>query len=281
MDQPNTHILLINCPDESGLIFKVSKIVYQHKLNVVSNGEFVERKFNHFFMRTEFSGEIDKNLLLNEVKSVLPPSAEVRLTANTKKNIVILATKEYHCLSDLLIRHTFDDLNINILGVISNYMHLKELTSKFEIPYFYVDHSDKSREIHEQEILAITRQLDPDFLVLAKYMRILSPSFVQNYNNRIINIHHSFLPAFAGANPYQKAYERGVKIIGATAHFVNEMLDEGPIISQNVIPVDHTHDAKEMARSGRDIEKNVLADALRLVCNEKVFVFKNKTIIFD
>lgn len=112
-------------------------------------------------------------------------------------------------------------------------------------------------------------------------MRILSPSFVQYYNNRIINIHHSFLPAFAGANPYQKAYERGVKIIGATAHFVNEMLDEGPIIAQNVIPVDHTHDAKEMARSGRDIEKNVLAHALRLVCNEKVFVFKNKTIIFD
>jgi len=281
MDQPNTHILLINCPDESGLIFKVSKIVYGHKLNVVSNGEFVERKFNHFFMRTEFSGEINKNLLLEEVKSVLPAPAEVRLTANTKKNIVIFATKEYHCLSDLLVQHKFDDLNINILGVISNYTHLKELTSKFDIPYFYVDHSDKSREIYEQEILAITRQLNPDFLVLAKYMRILSPSFVQNYTNRIINIHHSFLPAFAGANPYQKAYERGVKIIGATAHFVNEMLDEGPIIAQNVIPVDHTHDAKEMARSGRNIEKNVLTHALRLVCNEKVFVFKNKTIIFD
>jgi len=281
MDQLNTHILLINCPDESGLIFKVSKIVYSHRLNVVSNGEFVEKKFNHFFMRTEFSGEINKEILLEEVKSVLPASADARLSANIKKNIVILATKEYHCLSDLLVRHKFDDLNINILGVISNYPHLQELTSKFEIPYFYVDHSDKSREIHEQEILAITRQLDPDFLVLAKYMRILSPSFVQNYNNRIINIHHSFLPAFAGANPYQKAYERGVKIIGATAHFVNEMLDEGPIIAQNVTPADHTHDAKEMARSGRDIEKNVLAHALRLACNEKVFVFKNKTIIFD
>jgi formyltetrahydrofolate deformylase len=281
MDRQNIHILLINCPDESGLIFKVSKIVYGHQLNVVSNGEFVERKFNHFFMRTEFSGKINKDILLEEVKSVLPSQAEVRLTANTKKNIVILATKEYHCLSDLLVRHKFDDLNINILGVISNYTHLEDLTSKFKIPYFYVDHNGKSSEIHEQEILTIIRQLNPDFLVLAKYMRILSPSFVKDYNNRIINIHHSFLPAFAGANPYQKAYERGVKIIGATAHFVNEMLDEGPIIAQNVIPVDHTHDAKEMARSGRDIEKNVLAHALRLVCNEKVFVFKNKTIIFD
>lgn len=281
MDQPQTHILLINCPDESGLIFKVSKIVYAHKLNVVSNGEFVERKFNHFFMRTEFSGEINKDLLLEEVKAVLPTTAEVRLSANARKNILIMATKEYHCVSDLLIRHKFDDLNINILGVISNHKDLEELTKKFEIPYFYVDHAGKSREIHEQEILSITGQFDYDFLVLAKYMRILSPTFVQHYNNRIINIHHSFLPAFAGANPYQKAYERGVKIIGATAHFVNELLDEGPIIAQNVIPVDHTHDAKEMARSGRDIEKNVLAHALRLVCNEKVFVFKNKTIIFD
>lgn len=280
--QPSpTHILLINCPDESGLIFKVSKIVYGHNLNVISNGEFVERKFNHFFMRTEFSGNFNEETLLSEVKSVLPQMAEIKLTANTKKNVVILATREYHCLSDLLVRHKFDDLNLNIIGVISNYTELEELTSKFEIPYFFVDHSNKSRENHEQEILAITRKLKPDFLVLAKYMRILSPAFVQNYNNRIINIHHSFLPAFAGANPYQKAYERGVKIIGATAHFVNEQLDEGPIIAQNVIPVDHTHDAKEMARSGRDIEKNVLAHALRLVCNEKVFVFKNKTIIFD
>ncbi len=281
MEQPNTHILLINCPDEGGLIFKVSKIVYEHNLNVVSNGEFVERKFNHFFMRTEFSGDFDKEIFFKEIKNILPKTAEIKLTANTKKNVVILATKEYHCLSDLLLRHKFNDLNINIVGVISNYTDLKELTSKIDIPYFFVDHSEKSREDHEQEILEIIRQLDPDFLVLAKYMRILSPAFVEHYSNRIINIHHSFLPAFAGANPYQKAYERGVKIIGATAHFVNEMLDEGPIIAQNVIPVDHTHDAKEMARSGRDIEKNVLAHAVRLVCNEKVFVFKNKTIIFD
>lgn len=280
MNQNGTHILLVNCPDESGLIFKVSKIVYDHHLNIVSNGEFVEKKFNQFFMRTEFSGDINEEVLLEEVKSVLPSSAEVKLTANTKKNIVILATKEYHCLSDLLLRNKFDEGNLNILAVISNYKDLEELTSKFDVPYYYVDHSDKPRENHEQEILEIIKKLNPDFLVLAKYMRILTPSFVQHYNNRIINIHHSFLPAFAGANPYQKAYERGVKIIGATAHFVNEMLDEGPIIAQNVIPVNHSLDAKEMTRAGRDIEKNVLARAVQLVCNEKVFVFKNKTIVF-
>ncbi len=280
MKPSDIHILLVSCPDESGLIFKVSKIIYGHKLNIVTNAEFVEKKFNRFFMRTGFSGEFDENILLEEVKSVLPAGAEVRLTANSKKNIVILATKEYHCLSDLLLRNKFNEGNLNILGVISNYTYLEELTSKFEIPYFFVDHTNKSRENHEQEIREIIQKLSPDFLVLAKYMRILSPSFVQDYNNRIINIHHSFLPAFAGANPYQKAYERGVKIIGATAHFVNEMLDEGPIIAQNVIPVNHTLDAKEMASAGRDIEKNVLAQALELVCNEKVFVFKNKTIVF-
>lgn len=281
MSQVDTHILLVNCPDESGLIFRVSNVVYEHKLNIVSNGEFVERKFNQFFMRTEFSGVVNEAVFLMEVKGVLPKEAEVRLTANTKKNIVILATKEYHCLSDLLLRNKFDEGNFNILAVISNYEHLQELTSKFDIPYFYIDHSEKSREAHDQEILSLLHQLNPDFLVLAKYMRILSPSFVQSYNNRIINIHHSFLPAFAGANPYQKAYERGVKIIGATAHFVNELLDEGPIIAQNVIPVNHTLDAKEMASAGRDIERNVLANALELVCNEKVFVFKNKTIVFS
>jgi formyltetrahydrofolate deformylase len=277
---PDSHILLVNCPDESGLIFKISKIVYEHRLNIIRNGEFVEKEFNRFFMRTEFSGKINEDILLNEVKKVLPKNAEVKLTTNTKKNIVILATKEYHCLSDLLLRNKFGDGNLNILAVISNYKDLDELTSKFEIPYFHIGHLNKSRETHEQQILDITQRFNPDFLVLAKYMRILSPAFVEKYNNRIINIHHSFLPAFAGANPYQKAYERGVKIIGATAHFVNEMLDEGPIIAQNVITVNHTQNAREMAQAGRDIEKNVLAHALRLVCNEKVFVFKNKTIVF-
>ena len=281
MEQPNTHILLINCPDESGLIYKVSKVVYKHRLNIISNGEFVEREFNHFFMRTEFSGEVNPGCLFDDLKNILPGAAEIKLTGNQKKNIVIFATKEYHCLSDLLIRFKFNDLNVNILGVISNYSYLEELTKKFVIPYYHVDHNNKSREEHDEEILAIVQKLNPDFLVLAKYMRILSPAFVGHYNNRIINIHHSFLPAFIGANPYQKAYERGVKIIGATAHFVNEMLDEGPIIAQSVIPVDHTHDAKEMAQAGRDVEKNVLANALKLVCNERVFVFKNKTIIFD
>jgi formyltetrahydrofolate deformylase len=274
-----THILMIHCADESGLIYKITSVLYKYKLNIISNSEFVERNYNQFFMRTEFSGEFDRESLLKELYAVLPVEVEISLVENRKKDIVILATKEYHCLSDLLIRHKYNDLNANILAVISNYPNLEELTNKFEIPFYCVDHTNLSREDHEEAILEILRKYTPEFLVLAKYMRILTPKLISSYNNRIINIHHSFLPAFIGANPYLKAYERGVKIIGATAHFVNNSLDEGPIISQSVIPVDHTHNSKEMARAGRDVERIVLANSLRLVFDERIFVYNNKTII--
>lgn len=277
----DTHILMIHCADESGLIYKITNVLYKYGLNIISNGEFVERNFNRFFMRTEFSGEFDRESLLKELFTILPENVEIKLVQNRKKDIVILVTKEYHCLSDLLTRHKFNDLNANILAVISNYSNLKELTDKFEIPFYCIDHADLSREEHEEAILKILEKYNPEFLVLAKYMRVLTPKLISPYNNRIINIHHSFLPAFIGANPYMKAYERGVKIIGATAHFVNNELDEGPIIAQNVIPVDHTHSAKEMARAGRDVERIVLANSLRLVFDEKIFVYKNKTIILS
>lgn len=274
-----THIVMIHCADESGLIYKITSVLYKYKLNIISNSEFVERNYNQFFMRTEFSGEFDSENLLKELYAVLPVEVQIRLVENRKKDIVILATKEYHCLSDLLIRHKYNDLNANILAVISNYSNLQELTNKFEIPFYCVDHTNLSREDHEEAILQILRKYTPEFLVLAKYMRILTPKLISSYTNRIINIHHSFLPAFIGANPYLKAFERGVKIIGATAHFVNNSLDDGPIISQSVIPVDHTHNSKEMARAGRDVERIVLANSLRLVFDERIFVYNNKTII--
>ena len=274
-----THIVMIHCADESGLIYKITSVLYKYELNIISNSEFVERNYNQFFMRTEFSGEFDSENLLKELYAVLPVEVQIRLVENRKKDIVILATKEYHCLSDLLIRHKYNDLNANILAVISNYSNLQELTNKFEIPFYCVDHTNLSREDHEEAILQILRKYTPEFLVLAKYMRILTPKLINSYNNRIINIHHSFLPAFIGANPYLKAFERGVKIIGATAHFVNNSLDDGPIISQSVIPVDHTHNSKEMARAGRDVERIVLANSLRLVFDERIFVYNNKTII--
>ncbi|MEI6947790.1 formyltetrahydrofolate deformylase [Paraflavisolibacter sp. H34] len=275
-----SHILLINCADRSGLVHKITGVIFRHNLNIISNGEFVERHLNHFFMRTEFSGEFDRDQLLAELQQLLP-DADIKLTGRKKKNIVLLATKEHHCLGDLLVRHAFNELQANILCVISNYRTLEELTKKFGIPFHFISHEGISREQHEAEVLKTAQRYEPEFLVLAKYMRILSAQFVAHFSNRIINIHHSFLPAFIGANPYAQAYERGVKIIGATAHFVNDNLDEGPIIAQNVIPVTHSQSAKEMAQAGRDVEKIVLANALQLVFNEQVFVHRNKTIIME
>ena len=280
-DKTSSNILLIHCRDERGLVHKITGIVYKHNLNIISNGEFVERNSNHFFMRTEFSGSFIRENLLNELYNTLPAGVSIKLSDNQKKEIVILTTKEHHCLSDLLIRNEFNELQANVRCVISNYEELKGLVEKFNIPFHFISHQNKSREQHEAEILDTLKFYDPEFLVLAKYMRILSTNLVSKFLNRIINIHHSFLPAFVGANPYLKAYERGVKIIGATAHFVNDNLDEGPIISQSVIPVTHSQSAKEMAQAGRDVEKIVLANALQLVFGERVFVHKNKTIIFD
>ncbi len=277
----NVSILLIHCPDQPGLVFKITQVIYKYNLNIISNGEFVERTFNHFFMRTEFSGDYDANVLLKDLKESLPPNVAVKLNARQKRDICILVTKEHHCLSDLLIRNSFNELDINLKCVISNYQNLEELANKFQIPFHFITHEKKSREAHEQEILWAINIYKPDFLVLAKYMRVLTPTFVKHFSNRIINIHHSFLPAFAGANPYTQAYDRGVKIIGATAHFVNENLDEGPIIAQSVIPVTHTHSSREMAQAGKDVEKIVLARSLKLVLSDRVFVYRNRTIIFD
>jgi formyltetrahydrofolate deformylase len=267
----NTYVLLIACPDQKGLIHNVTGILYDHNLNIISNGEFVEKETDRFFMRTEFAGDISVNGLTSTLREVLPATAFV----------IVMATRESHCLGDLLIRHYSQSLPVVIRAVVSNYDHLRELTEKFHIDYHHVSHENCSREEHEARIGAIIDQYSPDYLVLAKYMRILSPSLIRKFENRIVNIHHSFLPAFVGARPYEKAYARGVKIIGATAHFVNEDLDEGPIIAQNVIPVSHSHSARDMAQAGKDVEKIVLAKALKLVAEDRVFVSGNKTIIFD
>jgi formyltetrahydrofolate deformylase len=277
----NTYVLLIACPDQKGLIHNVTGILYDHNLNIISNGEFVEKETDRFFMRTEFAGDISVNGLTSTLREVLPATAFVSLIEQKKKDVIVMATRESHCLGDLLIRHYSQSLPVVIRAVVSNYDHLRELTEKFHIDYHHVSHENCSREEHEARIGAIIDQYSPDYLVLAKYMRILSPSLIRKFENRIVNIHHSFLPAFVGARPYEKAYARGVKIIGATAHFVNEDLDEGPIIAQNVIPVSHSHSARDMAQAGKDVEKIVLAKALKLVAEDRVFVSGNKTIIFD
>lgn len=272
--------VLIDCSDRKGLVYAVSKILLDYGLNIVENREFVDSSTNRFFMRTVVEGCSDRTRLAFELAGILPEDAEVRTIADRPKNIAVLASTENHCLGDMLIRHEDGELSANIACVISNHDTLSRLVERFDLPFYHVSHEGLGRETHEDRLRNILNNLDFDYIILAKYMRILSPAFVADYRNRIINIHHSFLPAFIGANPYRRAFERGVKIVGATAHFVTEGLDEGPIIAQDVLSVDHTQSAKQMQRLGRDVEKIVLARAVRLVLEDRVFVNGNRTVVF-
>jgi formyltetrahydrofolate deformylase len=273
--------LLIDCPDEKGLVFRITGVLYHLGVNIIGNQEFVESEHDRFLMRTTFAGAVEEAEVLAQIRAVLPEGSSVELSSRHRKNIILLVTKEQHCLGELLVRHQFQQMNANILAVVGNHRVLERFTHQFGINFHHVPHDGLSRADHEAAVLEVVQRYQPEYLVLAKYMRILSPEFVAHFPNRIINIHHSFLPAFIGATPYRQAYERGVKIIGATAHFVNNDLDEGPIIVQNVIPVDHTHDISDMVQMGQDVEKIALARALQIVFEDKVVVSGNKTIIFD
>ena len=274
------YILKVSCDDEKGLILRISEIVVKNGLNYLSTNEFVDHENHRFYMRAVLDGELEVKGFVNTLLAFLPRSAQVFCEESRRKNIVVMATKENHCLGDILIRENSGDLNANVLAVVANHEDLREFASKFDVPFICVPSDGVGREEHEKMVLAQLKKLNFDYLILAKYMRILSSDFVLNYEEKIINIHHSFLPAFIGANPYKQAYERGVKIIGATAHFVTECLDEGPIITQDVVLVNHEMDWQDMRRAGRNVEKVVLTRALDLVFDERVFVHKNKTVIF-
>lgn len=271
--------LLTHCSDERGLIAKITNICFKHQLNIIHNNEFVDNASGHFFMRTELEGTFNDEALLSDLDLALPASSKRSLISSSRKKIVIMVTKEAHCLGDILMKAYDGSLDVEIAAVVGNYDKLQTLTERFDIPYHHISHEGLSREEHEEKMLEVIKGYDPRYVVLAKYMRVLTPNFVAQFPHKIINIHHSFLPAFIGAKPYQQAFDRGVKIIGATAHFVTNDLDEGPIIKQDVIPVDHNFSAADMAQAGRDVEKNVLSKALNKVVNDHVFVYGNKTVI--
>lgn len=276
----NEYILKIDCADEKGLIYRIADVVFKYQLNVVKNDEYVDKQEHKFFMRAVLSGEMDKRAFLGTLEAMLPKNANIKLDMQRGKNIVLMGTKENHCLGDILLKHESGELNANILCVVSNHDKLRDLSEKFGIKYHFISSDDLSRQEHEKRVLDVLRNYETDFVVLAKYMRILSPDFVKMYPEKMINIHHSFLPAFIGANPYKQAYERGVKIIGATAHFVNDNLDEGPIISQDVVSINHEMSWQEMRRAGRNVEKVVLSTALDLALEDRIFIHGNKTVIF-
>jgi len=274
-------IVVIQSNDRVGIVADVSRIMADAGLNIVSLREHVDKTDNRFFMRIEAENELDTQELTRQIKSVLPAESVVNINPLPNKKIVLMVTREYHCLADILVRNYFKTLGAEVTAVIGNHGHLSDMCSRFGVPFHLVSHENKTREQFEEEINAHIKGYAPDYIVLAKFMRILSPEFVENYPMRIINIHHSFLPAFVGANPYRQAFERGVKLIGATSHFVTNELDEGPIIAQQVIPVNHSFTATDMMNAGKEIEVSVLARALRLVLNDRVFVYRNKTVVFE
>ncbi len=272
--------VLIDCQDNKGLVYQISKVFYDRDLNIENNREFVDKEQSKFFMRTVVTGDFNVDELRDALKKVIPLSANLQVIEPRRKKIIILATKESHALGDILIRHEAGELDADIVAVVANHKTLESLVNRFDIPFFHISANGISREEHEEEVIKVVNRYGFDYMVLAKYMRILTPNFVSTYSKKIINIHHSFLPAFIGANPYKQAHQRGVKIIGATAHFVTDDLDEGPIIAQDVIPVNHRLEWKDMQKAGRDVEKIVLSRALNLVLNDRVFINGNRTIVF-
>lgn len=276
-----THILLVECNDQPGLVHAVTGVLFRHGCNVISNHEFVDRDARRFFMRTEFTGDASSAAIESEARALLPPPAMVRIRSLAPRRIVVLCSREPHCVADLLVRQAFGEIAARIIAVVSNHPDLDEFVGKFGVPFHQVSHAELSREEHEQRLLELIGPYQPEYIVLAKYMRVLTPGLVAQFPQQIINIHHSFLPAFVGAKPYLQAFHRGVKVIGATAHFVTAELDQGPIIVQEVFAVDHTHGPEDLAQAGRDVEKLALARALKLVFEDRVFLCGNRTIIFD
>ncbi|MFD1630907.1 formyltetrahydrofolate deformylase [Pseudopedobacter beijingensis] len=274
-------VIVIQCKDRVGLVAEISGVMAKFGINILTMREFVDTLESMFFARLVIESFDDLPSLEKGLRAVLPVDASVKVNPEPEKKIVVLVTKEYHCLSDILVRNHFKTLGASVEAVIGNYPMLGDLCERFNVPFHYITHEDKEKMDFECEIQEQLAFYQFDYLVLAKYMRIISPEFVASYPNQIINIHHSFLPAFIGASPYKRAFHRGVKLIGATAHFVTNDLDEGPIIVQQTIPVNHTYMVSDMVRAGKEIETSVLAKALHLVFEDRVFVFNNKTIVFE
>ena len=274
-------IIVIQCRDQVGLVGAIAGVLAAEQLNIVSMREHVDKQANRFFMRVDVEQHADAAQLEQKLQAVLPVESLVTVNPLPEKKIVVLVTKEYHCLADILVRNHFKTLGASVRCVIGNHSTLESITQRFDVPFYTISHDQADKGRFEEKMIETIQQHNPDYLVLAKFMRILSPGFVAKYPQRIINIHHSFLPAFAGAHPYRQAFERGVKLIGATAHYVTNELDEGPIIAQQIIPVNHSYTASDMVKAGKEIETAVLARALRLVFEDRVLVYKNKTVVFE
>lgn len=284
---PQNAILLISCPDQAGLVSLVAEFIRRHNGNIIYLDQHVDTEHSAFFMRIEWEIEnfqLSETELSTRFQEDIATPMEMNWQlyySDQRPRVAIFATRESHCLYDLLSRHQAGELDIEIPVIISNRTDLSGAAERFEIPFAHFPITPQNKAEQEAEELKLLRRHQVDTLVLARYMQILSDSFVSQYPDQIINIHHSFLPAFAGARPYHQAYERGVKLVGATSHYVTADLDEGPIIAQDIIRVSHRESVSDFVRRGRDLEKVVLARAVWAHAQRKVLVFKNKTVVFS
>ncbi len=282
---PNSAILLISCPDRSGLVAAITDFIATHQGNILHLDQHVDTLENIFFMRVEWD-LAQFTILQSDIATHFTPLAEkFSMTwqlhfSDTRLKMAIFVSKEAHALYDLLARWQSGEFAADIPLIIANHPDLKPIADAFNIPFYIFAINKDNKAETEQAQLALLAQHQPDFIVLARYMQIITGEFICHYPQRIINIHHSFLPAFIGAKPYHQAFARGVKIIGATSHYVTEDLDAGPIIEQDVTRVTHKDSIADMVRRGKDLEKTVLSRAVYYHLQHRILVYNNKTVVF-
>jgi formyltetrahydrofolate deformylase len=281
-----TAILLVCCPDQRGIVAALSTFITEHRGNIIALDQYVDTAESVFFARMEW--ELDGfDLPLDDFAAAFGPIATPRRIdwslhlSDQRLRMAILVSKQAHCLYDILARHESGEWPVDIALVVSNHPDHQGLAERHGIPFRHIPVTAADKAQTEPLQIAALQEANVDFIVLARYMQILSPAFVQAFPTRIINIHHSFLPAFAGGRPYHAAHDRGVKIIGATAHYVTETLDEGPIIEQDVIRVSHRQGIDDLVRLGRDLEKIVLSRAIYGHLTHRLLVYKNRTVVFN
>lgn len=278
--------LVISCPDQVGIVAKVSAFLAQYNGTIVEANHHADQENNHFFMRNEILAD-QFPLDIKTFKDAFQPIADsMNMTwwisdSAEKKKVVLMASKESHCLADILNRWHAGDLECDIPCVISNHEDLRSMVEWHNIPFYHVPVNKEDKQPHFDEVTRLIQEHNADTVVLARYMQILPPAVCEQWQHQIINIHHSFLPSFVGAKPYHQAANRGVKLIGATSHFVTQDLDAGPIIDQDVVRITHRDQVPDMVRMGKDVEKTVLARALRWHIEDRVIVFDNKTVVFS
>lgn len=282
----NTAILLISCPDQKGITASITDFIYKHQGNIEHADQHIDFQSNIFFMRIEWSLD-NFNLPKEQISKEFSCLADkfkmnfsLHFSSQTPR-MAIFVSQQTHCLYDLLLKYKQGHLACEIPVIISNHPEIKEIAKSFRIKFFYSPKTSNSKLSAEKKELALLKKEKVDFLILARYGQIFTKQFVESFPNQIINIHHSFLPAFVGASPYRQAYSRGVKIIGATSHHVTQELDAGPIIEQDIARVSHRDSLEDLKREGQDLERTVLSRAVRWHLERKILVYANKTVVFD